>query len=186
MTFPSIRGARHVATPFALLAILPNVAGAADTVSSGASLDRGFSLLYNLDFPGAHQVFLNWQQEHPDNPLGPVSDAAGFLFSEFDRLGVLESQFYADDKAFEARKKVAPDATVRDRFYAALEQAESRAHARLMKNPRDPDALFALTLSSGLKADYDALIEKRNLTSLRHTKEATAWAEQLLAVDPSC
>ena len=46
--------------------------------------------------------------------------------------------------------------------------------------------MFALTLSSGLKADYEALIEKRNLASLHHTKDATGWAEQLLAVDPSC
>jgi hypothetical protein len=170
----------------ALLAWPSRAAAAVDTVSSAASLDRGFTLLYNLDFAGAHQVFLSWRSEHPDNPVGPVCDAAGFLFSEFDRLGVLESQFYADDKAFDARKKLAPDPAVRDHFYAALEQADSRAHARLMKNTRDRDALFALTLSSGLKADYAALIEKRNLASLHYTKEATAWAEQLLAVDPDC
>ena len=159
---------------------------AVDTVSSAASLDRGFSLLYNLDFAGAHQVFLSWQQLHPDNPVGPVCDAAGFLFSEFNRLGVLESQFYADDKTFDARKKLAPDTAVRDRFYAALAQADSRGRSRLMKDPKDRDALFALTLSSGLKADYAGLIEKRNLASLHYTKEATVWAEQLLAVDPDC
>jgi hypothetical protein len=168
------------------LAWLGATAAAIDTVSSAASLDRGFSLLYNLDFAGAHQVFLSWQQEHPDNPVGPVCDAAGFLFSEFNRLGVLESQFYADDKAFDARKKLAPDSTVREHFYAALDRADSLAHSRLMKDPKDRDALFALTLSSGLKADYAALIEKRNLASLHYTKEATAWAEQLLAVDPEC
>ena len=44
------------------------------------------------------------------------------------------------------------------------------------------DALFAMTLSSGLQADYAALIEKRNLASLHYTKEASAWAQQLLAV----
>jgi hypothetical protein len=150
---------------------------AVDTVSSATSLDRGFILLYNLDFAKAHQVFLSWQQEHPDDPFGSVCDAAGFLFSEFNRLGVLESQFYVDDKAFDARKKLAPDSAVRDHFYAALDQADSRARSRLMKDPQDRDALFALTLSSGLKADYAALIEKRNLASLHYTKEATAWAE---------
>jgi hypothetical protein len=149
-------------------------------------LDRGFNLLYNLDFAGAHQVFLSWQQEHPEDPLAPACDAAGFLFSEFNRLGVLEAQFYADDKRFEARQKLTPDPAVRDRFYAALNQADSRARSRLAKDPKDRDALFALTLSSGLKADYAALIEKRNLASLHYTKEATAWAQQLLALDPQC
>jgi hypothetical protein len=37
-----------------------------------------------------------------------------------------------------------------------------------------------------LRADYAALIEKRNLASMRYTKEATKWSEQLLAVDPQC
>jgi hypothetical protein len=149
-------------------------------------LDHGFSLLYNLDFARAHQVFLSWQQEHPDDPLGLACDAAGLLFSEFNRLGVLEAQFYADDQTFAARKKLTADAAVRDRFYAALDQADIRAHSRLSKIPKDRDALLALTMSSGLKADYAGLIEKRNLASLHYTKEATAWAEQLLAVDPEC
>jgi hypothetical protein len=159
---------------------------AADTVSGSLSLDRGFSLLYDLDFPGAHQIFLSWQKEHPDNPLGPACDAAGLLFSEFNRLGVLESQFYAEDKAFDARKRLTPDPAVRDRFNAALDQAESRAQSRLAKNPMDRDALFAMVLSSGLKADYAALVEKRNLAALHFTRAATSWAERLLAVDPEC
>jgi hypothetical protein len=170
----------------ALLAWLDADAAKVDTVSSATSLEHGFTLLYNLDFAEAHNVFQSWQKEHPGNPVGPVCEAAGFLFSEFNRLGVLESQFYEDDKTFEARKKQVPDPAVRDRFYAALNQAESQAHLRLAQNPRDRDALFSLTLSSGLKADYAALIEKRNMSSLHFTKEATAWAGQLLAVDPEC
>jgi hypothetical protein len=170
----------------ALLAWLEGRAAAVDTVANAASLDHGFSLLYNLEFAAAHQFFLSWQQEHPDDPMGPACDAAGFLFSEFNRLGVLEAQFYADDQTFEARKKLTPDATVRNHFYAALDQADSRARSRLAKDPRNRDALFALTMSSGLKADYAGLIEKRNLASLHYTKEATAWAEQLLTVDPDC
>jgi hypothetical protein len=169
-----------------LLAGLGTQARATDTVSSGVSLDRGFSLLYNLEFAKAHEVFASWEREHPEDPVGPVCDAAGLLFSEFNRLGVLESQFYADDKTFESRQKQTPDAAVRGRFDAAVGQAESRARVRLGKNPKDRDALFALTLASGLKADYAALIEKRNLASLHYTKEATSWAEQLLAVDPEC
>jgi len=32
--------------------------------------------------------------------MGPASEAAGILFSEFDRLGVLEAQFYENDSIF--------------------------------------------------------------------------------------
>ena len=57
--------------------------------------------------------------------MGPVSQAAGILFSEFNRLGVLEAQFYENDSAFAARKKYEPDAKQRDRFEQQLTRAES-------------------------------------------------------------
>jgi hypothetical protein len=37
-----------------------------------------------------------------------------------------------------------------------------------------------------LQADYAALIEKRNVASLHFTKEASAWAQQLLAICDDC
>ncbi|MBV8052158.1 MAG: hypothetical protein JOZ80_13260 [Acidobacteriaceae bacterium] len=169
----------------ALIALCTPLASA-DTISSGPSLDLGFHLLYQLNFRDAHQVFTSWERANPDNPLGPVSDAAGLLFSEFNRLGVLESQFYESDRAFDERKQLSPDPKVRDQMNAALAQAESQAKSRLKQNPNDPDALFSLTLVSGLRSDYAALIEKHNLAALHFTKDATGWAKQLLAVDPKC
>jgi hypothetical protein len=151
-----------------------------------SALDRGFSGLYNLDFEGAQRDFAAWQQTHPEDPVGPVSEAAGFLFSEFNRLGVLESQFYENDESFEGRSKLTPDPVLRNYFQAAIGRAENLSHARLAKDPKDRDALFALTLSSGLQADYAALIEKRNLASLHYTKQASASAQQLLAVCHDC
>jgi hypothetical protein len=156
------------------------------TIAEVSQLDHGFSGLYNLDFAGAQRDFTAWQQLHPDDPVGPVSEAAGFLFSEFNRLGVLEAQFYENDAAFEDRPKLKPDPALRQNFTAAIRRAEALSHARLAKDPRDRDALFAKTLSSGLQADYAALIEKRNLASLHYTKEASASAQELLAVCHDC
>jgi hypothetical protein len=159
---------------------------AVDVPAPAPSLDRGFRLLYNLDFDQAHQVFLFWQHEHPQDPVGPTAEAAGILFSEFHRLGVLEGQFYENDKKFLSRDKRDPDTGVRDRFNAALARAQSTASLRLASNANDRDALFAMTLSSGLQADYTALIEKKNMSSLHYTREANDWADRLLAVDPGC
>jgi hypothetical protein len=161
-------------------------AAAADLPTATPSLDSGFRLLYDLDFGRAQQVFASWQKQHPDDPLGSASQAAGLLFSEFNRLGVLESQFYTDDHAFAARKKLTPDPAVRQNFDSALSRAESAAQLRLTRDPKDRDALFSMVLIYGLRADYAALVEKRNVASLRYTKQANAWAQQLLAVDPKC
>lgn len=170
----------------ALIVTLAGLAHAATPSLAPPSLGTGYRLMYDLQFEQAHEVFAAWQKVHPDDPLAPVSDAAGLLFSELNRLGVLESQFYADDGQFDARKKLTPDPALRDRFNAALALSETRAHARLARDPKNRDALFALTLAAGLKADYAALIEKRNMASLSYTKESSALAQQLLASDPRC
>jgi hypothetical protein len=178
-----IRGSIRAA--FAI-ALLTSMATAADVPVRQTTLDDGFHLLYDLEFADAHQVFLAWQQDHPDDPLGPVCEAAGLLFSEFDRLGVLEGQFYEDDKLFQARRRLRADPAIRDRFNAALTLAETRAKARLAKDPKDSDALFAMTLASGLRSDYAALIDKSNFTALHYAKDASSWARRLLAVNPQC
>src|ERR1700752_4836696 len=98
------------------------------TIATSSPLDQGFSGLYNLDFAGAQREFGAWEQLHPDDPVGPVSEAAGFLFSEFDRLGVLEAQFYENNDAFFARPKPAPDPAVHNQFLGAIARAESLAH----------------------------------------------------------
>ncbi len=117
--------------------------------------------------------------------MGPVSEAAGVLFSEFNRVGVLEAQFYEDDSVFAARKKYEADPQKRNHFEQQRDRSENLARSRLSRDAHDPDALLAMTLSNGLRGDF-AVIEKRNLASLHYTKVATTWSEQLLAVDPDC
>ena len=147
-------------------------------------LEHGFHLLYALDFSGANGEFQHWQHLHPEDPVGPVCEAAGLLFSEFHRLGVLESQFLTTDDSFLHRKRLRADEAVRKQFEAALDRAEAKGNQQVKANPQDKNALFALTLASGLRADYAALIAKQNFASLRYTKQSTIWAQQLLAVDP--
>ena len=149
-------------------------------------LERGFQRLYNLDFGGAEKEFQSWEAENPGNPLGPVSEAAGILFSEFNRLGVLEAQFYESDSAFAGRKKYEADADETARFERDLTRAENLSKDKLSRDPHDRDALLSMTLVNGLRADYAALIEKKSISSLHYTKESSAWAKQLLETDPDC
>ena len=137
--------------------------------SATSPLDQRICGTLQPRLSGAQEDFSLWQKQHPDDPVGPVSEAAGFLFSEFNRLGVLEAQFYENDEQFEKRAKLDPDPELRERFQSAIARAEKLAQARLEKDSKDRDALFALTLCSGLQADYAALIEKRNLASLHFT-----------------
>jgi len=149
------------------------------------SLEFGYRRMYSLDFGGAQRIFAAWEGERPDDPLGAASEAASLLFSELNRLGILEAQFYVKDSSFLRRRDLNPDPSVRARFDAALAQAEARAELRIARDPNDVDALFSLALVNGLEADYASLIENRNLAALSPTKRATRWAQRLLAVDPN-
>jgi hypothetical protein len=42
-----------------------------------------------------------------------------------------------------------------------------------------------MSLAAGLRSDYFALIEKRNMASLHSADLARAWGEKLLAADPT-
>ncbi len=61
--------------------------------------------MYNLDFSAAHRTFVRYQQANPDDPMGYVSNAAAYLFSEFNRLHILEADLFIDDARFEHRSK---------------------------------------------------------------------------------
>jgi hypothetical protein len=149
-------------------------------------LDAGYHQMYDLQFDAAHKTFAEYQRAHPDDPMGPVSDAAAYLFAEFDRLHVLESELFVNDDKYENRAKLVPDANARRFFDAEINRAASLANAVLVKEPRNVNALFAKVLVAGLVGDYTALIEKKDLKALSIVKEGRTQAEDLLKIDPSC
>ena len=59
----------------------------------------------------------------PD-PMGPLSQAAGYLFAEFARLGVLESELFTEDKAFLSRSKLDQDASAKQHFEEQVTRAD--------------------------------------------------------------
>lgn len=153
-------------------------------VHQGTGIEAGFQSMYNLDFQGAHRQFDAWQRVHPEDPMGPVSHAAAFLFDEFARLGVLESQLFVDDHAFDERRKQVADPQVKQRFESALSDGDRLSASALSKSPNDANAQFAKVLSMGLRSDYAALIEKRDLAAISYTKQGRQMAEQLLKQKP--
>jgi hypothetical protein len=151
-----------------------------------AALDLGFRQMYNLQFDDAHRTLQAYEQDHPDDAMGPTSRAAAYLYGEFERLGVLQSELFVDDAMFQGRKKPPPNPAVRNAFMQELEQSNQRADAMLARSPNDPNALLAKVMDLGLEADYLAMVEKRNLAAVSRVKQASDLAERLLRVAPDC
>jgi len=155
-------------------------------LEAASHLDAGFDSLYDLNFNAAQAQFSDWKARYPDDPLGPAAAASGYLFREFDRLGVLQSELFRDDQAFHQRKKLTPDPRLKALFDSELTLSETLAAKQLAKDPASVNALLAMTMVSGLRADYAALIERKDGASLSYTKKGRKSAEKLLMVDSGC
>jgi len=147
-------------------------------------LSSGFRLLYAQDFAEAREKFSAWVAQNPDEPFGEVAIAASYLFEEFYRQGVLTSDFFLNDKRFLNGIDGKPDPDQMRNFQEAVSRARSLAKQRLAKNPRDPEALFAMTLTAGMESDASLVLRKQHMESLHRLKEANEHAKELLAVQP--
>jgi hypothetical protein len=167
---------------FALTLILLPRGGAVH--AEAPSLDKGFHQMYNLDFQGAHKTFETWESVHPDDPLGAVSNAADYLFAEFDRLHILEFDVFTENEKLGNFDKLL-DPAVKLAFESELAKADTIATDILAKSSSDCNALFARMLSDGLRGDYAGLLEKRKVAALEFLKSSRIEAERLIAIDPA-
>jgi hypothetical protein len=166
------------------LALLAGMAAAPVFPQTQPRLRAGFREMYELKFDAARIEFAAYERDRSQDPLGPAAVAASYLFEEFNRKGVFTSAFFLNDAKLLGGVDGPPDKTLGVAFREANERARTIARERLKLNPRDPDGLFGATLADGMEADYEALIEKRQLSSLHFIREAEKEATTLLAVKP--
>jgi hypothetical protein len=160
---------------------LQPVPGAA---APAAETEEGFRLLYELRFEQARSRFLSWQAAHPEDALGYAWLAASYLFEELYKQDVLTSEFFLDDERLLGGIQGQPNEQRGSAFRTAAMKAEELAQRRLRIAPGNSEALLALAVTKGMRADYAGLIERRQLESLRLTREAGRYAETLLTVSP--
>jgi hypothetical protein len=147
-------------------------------------LARGFHELYAQNFTQARAIFTNWESSHQEDPFGQVAIASSYLFEELYRQSVLTSDFFLDQKRFLNGIDGKPDPARMASFRAALEKTRTLSRELMKKNPKDPEALFGLTLAAGMESDADAILEKKQIDGLKRMKEANEYAKQLLALQP--
>jgi hypothetical protein len=152
--------------------------------SEKPQIKSGFDLLYRLKFDEARRQFTDGLQEDPENPLGYVALSACYLFEEFYIQRVLTSEFFLDDERLLGGIRGKPDEGRKSNFLAANQKGRELALKQLGANPHDADALFALTIATGMRADFAAILDKRMMESLSLIKEAEGYANKLLVLRP--
>jgi hypothetical protein len=147
-------------------------------------LSAGFDLLYRQRFAEAREAFANWQSRNPEQPFGQVAIAAGYLFEELSHQGVLTSDFFLSEKKFLHGIEGNPDPERMSHFRDALARACELARERQKTNPKDGEALLALTLAAGMESDAESILQKKHLAGLKSMKKANGYAKELLAQHP--
>jgi hypothetical protein len=146
----------------------------------------GYRSMYDLDFDAAHRKFAAFKVAHPEDPMGPVSDAAAYLFSELERLHVLDSELFIDDGKFKFRAHLTPSPKTKRSFENELASGRELVKRVRSHAPDDQNALLADVLAHGLESDYLSLIEHRDLAALSVVKEGRVLAMHLLNTHPDC
>lgn len=141
--------------------------------------------MYSSDFRGAQTSLDQYLAHQPGDPVGYAVKAAAYLFTELDRMGILESEFFESDKNIgDAHRRPGADPATRTAFYQNIDKVQALARAALAANPNDENALFAACLALGSQTDYMALIERRQLASLSLTRQSYREAKHLLSLNP--
>ncbi len=151
---------------------------------SRPQLDKAFDLMYELQFDAARTEVTAFEKAHPDDPLGAAAEAASYLFEEFNRQGVLTSSFFLNDDKLLGGISGSPDEKTDAAFLDANHRARAMALQHVRADPADPDGLLCLAVTDGMEGDYEALIVKRQLDSLRLIRRAENEGARLLDVKP--
>jgi hypothetical protein len=168
-----------------LLLLLATPVLAFSSPLTGTPLNDGYYALYNLDFNAAHGHFGQWMSAHPDDCLGAASDAAGYIFDEFNRLGVLDIELFADDNRFTSRTRPPIDAAIKQGFEDRINQSNRLADAAIQHNPSDSNALYCKAVTSGMQADWASLIDRHEYGAFKYSELASKYAKQALAANPT-
>ena len=152
--------------------------------SPAALLDNGFHSLYELNFKGAREDFVSYQEKNPTDAMGSAAEAASYLYEEFNAKGIFTSQFFLNDDKFLHGADGTAAENRNSPFLSANNRARAMAKATLKTEPNNAHALLVLTMADGMESDYDAMIVKKQMAGLGLMRQAEAEANKLLAIDP--
>lgn len=146
---------------------------------------EAYQHFYNLDYDGALQRFERVQAAHPGEPIATAYVLNTTIFRELFHLDLLDTTFYANDGFLSGKHPTPEDPQVRDRIFRLQDQVENEANARLQRNPKDLDALFARGWGRSLKAAYLAMVERGFRSGMHLALQARSDHEHVLQADPN-
>jgi Tfp pilus assembly protein PilF len=146
---------------------------------------RGFDHVYNLEYDQALTYFRQNLAAHPQDPQNSNHVAQTILNRAMLKAGALESELVSGTNPFFRRERMNPTAAEQQDFDTAIQTALARANERIAANPRDANSQYSLAVTYGLRANYNFLVRKAWLDSLKDSTAARKHAQLALDADPT-
>ena len=144
---------------------------------------KAFEHFYSLEYDEAIAEFDRALQADPQNPDRYNHLAQSILYRAMYRAGALESELVTGNNPFLRREKVNPSPEDQRRFDQAVSKAVELAAARLAKNPDDIPGLYAQGVAYGLRANYNFLVRKAWMDSLKDATTARKAHNRITELD---
>jgi tetratricopeptide (TPR) repeat protein len=101
------------------------------------------------------------------------------------RAGALESELVTGTNPFLRRAKVNPGPEEQQRFDTAIQKSMEICQSRLQKNSADKDAMYTLGVAHGLRANYNFMVRKAYMDSLKDVTAARKLHSKVIEMDPN-
>jgi tetratricopeptide (TPR) repeat protein len=167
-----------------LLVFLLLLCSAVASPASETTLSKGFDHFYNLEYDEAIAEFRKLIDRNPDSAGVRNHYAQAILYREMFRAGALESELVSGTNPFLRRAKMNPSAEDQRHFDESIAKAIELSDARIKKDPNDSQALYALGVTHGLRANYNFLVRKAWFDALRDATRARKLHNRVTELDP--
>jgi hypothetical protein len=145
---------------------------------------EGSTALFNSDFETARQKFTEIKRLFPEHPAGSYLLASTLWLQKLNESRRLQSALY-NSNSFYATNEDKVDPRLVGQFRVLTREAIMLAKARLKSNPRDVDMLYFLGATEGLKAAFEATVQRSFGAALRDGASSVDHHRQVIKLDPN-
>ncbi|HKP47876.1 MAG TPA: hypothetical protein VJT50_14845, partial [Pyrinomonadaceae bacterium] len=121
---------------------------------------------------------------YPTHAAGPQLLAARVWIKTLYESRRLQSSLYSSENFYSSGDdKVDPK--IVNEFRGLTREAKRLSEVRLKQFPNDPEALYWLGATEGLKASFEEAVERRHFAALKDGDDSVEHHKQLLKLDPT-
>lgn len=146
---------------------------------------EGFDAVYNIDYKTARERFLQMTKIAPDHPAGYVYLANNLWLETLYQSRRLTTSVYTGGSFYSQEKDEDKFDQKRDReFNELIKQALAATRARLVKKPKDVEALYYNASALGIRAAYGTSVKRSFTRSIGDANDSIQIQRQVIKLDP--